>query len=101
MDLPLPYITVRGTPRDCGVAYGVQAAEMIAANTSTYLGRFVAEAGLDPAQVRAAGAAYRQRTADLAPRIAAALDGVAEGAGVNVDELYALNARTELLYGKA
>jgi isopenicillin-N N-acyltransferase-like protein len=33
------------------------------------------------------------------PRIAAMLDGVGEGAGVAVEEVYALNARTELLYG--
>src|SRR5690348_15507871 len=101
MDLPLPLITVQGTPRDCGVAYGVQAAEMILANTSTYLARFMAEASLEPEQVRRAGAAYRERTADLAHRIAAMLDGVAEGSGADVNELYALNARTELLYGRA
>jgi isopenicillin-N N-acyltransferase like protein len=99
MDLPVPMISVSGTPAECGAGYGAAAADRIGANLALYRRRFAEQAGLDEAAVRRAGAEFRDVTATLLPRIAAMLDGVAEGAGVPVEELYALNARTELLYG--
>jgi isopenicillin-N N-acyltransferase-like protein len=99
MGLPLPLISVAGTPAECGAAYGAAAEALIAENVALYLRRFHDQAGLDQAAVRAAGAGYRGTTRAVHPRIADMLDGVAEGAGVQVDEVYALNARTELIYG--
>lgn len=92
-------IKVEGAPAECGAAYGTAAAGLIAENTAAYLERFESSVGLAPAAARRAGAAFRRETLDRLPRIAAMLDGVAEGSGVAVDEIYALNARTELLYG--
>jgi isopenicillin-N N-acyltransferase-like protein len=99
--LPLPVVAVTGPPADLGVAYGRAAAELIEGNLAAYRRRFAARAGLDGEAVRRAGAGFRDRTHEALPRIAAMLDGVARGAGVSVDEIYALNARTELLYGSA
>jgi len=93
----LPLVTVSGTPAECGAAYGRSAADLIAGNLDEYRHRFAALAGLDPAEVRRAGAGFRATTHELQPRIAAMLDAVAEGAGVPAEEVYALNARTELL----
>jgi isopenicillin-N N-acyltransferase like protein len=101
MELPLPFVVVEGTPAECGAAYGAQATDMIASNVATYLARFANQAGLSAQRVAEAGAEYRERTVRLHPRVAAMLDGVAEGAGVAVEHIYALNARTELLYGSA
>ncbi|MBX6355189.1 MAG: hypothetical protein IRZ05_04940 [Micromonosporaceae bacterium] len=98
-DLPVPLVAVAGTPAECGAAYGTAAADRIAANLAVYRRRFADQAGLDEAAIRRAGAAFRAVTARLHPRVAAMLDGVGEGAGVAVEEVYALNARTELLYG--
>jgi Acyl-coenzyme A:6-aminopenicillanic acid acyl-transferase. len=98
-DLPVPTVRVQGPPAECGVGYGTVARELIEANLDFYLRRFRDEAGLDAAAVRAAGAAFREATARHHPRVAEQLDGVAEGAGVRGEEIYALNARTELLYG--
>jgi len=77
----------------------VAAGELIAANVEAYRRRFRDQAGLDSSAVARAGAAYRETTVTHQPRIAAMLDAVAEAAGVPVAPLYALNARTELLYG--
>jgi isopenicillin-N N-acyltransferase-like protein len=96
---PLPVIAVSGTPAECGAAYGAAAADLIAANNEAYLRRFGVRAGLSPAMVRAVGARFRATTLEYHPRIAAMLDGVANGSGVSVGEIYAMNARTELLYG--
>jgi isopenicillin-N N-acyltransferase-like protein len=99
VELPVPLVSVSGTPPECGAAYGAAAADRIAANLAVYRRRFADQAGLDDTAVRRAGAAFRRVTAQLHPRVAAMLDGVGEGAGVAVKEVYALNARTELLYG--
>src|SRR5690348_8624917 len=99
MNLPLPLVAVSGAPRECGVAYGKAAAEMIAENTATYLTRFSSQLGIDLESARRAGAGFRATTVERVPRIADMLDGVAEGAHIAVEDIYALNARTELLYG--
>ncbi|MGI5211568.1 C45 family autoproteolytic acyltransferase/hydolase [Plantactinospora sp. CA-290183] len=99
-ELPLPLIRVRGRPRECGLGYGAAAGELILANLDFYLRRFRDEAGLAADAVRAAGLAFRAATLRHHPRVAALLDGLAEGAGVGLGEIYALNARTELLYGQ-
>ncbi|BCB86414.1 C45 family autoproteolytic acyltransferase/hydolase [Phytohabitans suffuscus] len=100
MNLPISVISVSGTPAECGAAYGAAAAPLVAANITLYLQRFRDQAGLDATAVRAAGTAFRRASAEVLPRVAAMLDGVAEGAGVKAEELYAINGRTELIYGK-
>lgn len=97
---PVPVITAAGTPAECGAAYGAAAAERIAANLDAYAHRFSAQADLDSAAVRAAGARFRRVTRQHQPRIATMLDAMAEAAGASVDQVYALNARTELLAGR-
>lgn len=97
--LPLPLISVSGTPAECGAAYGTAAADEIVANNETYVTRFRDHAGLSRAEVWFWGTEFRATTIEHHPRIAAMLDGVAEGSGVAVEEIYALNGRTELLYG--
>jgi isopenicillin-N N-acyltransferase-like protein len=101
MDLPLPLVAVEGTPGECGVAYGAAAADLIAANTANYMTRFATAAGIDGPSARRYGAQFRTMSRQHTPRVADMLDGVAEGSGVPVDEIYALNARTELIYSSA
>lgn len=98
--MALPLVSVRGTPTECGEAYGTAAADRIQANLAAYRRRFAEQAGLGAAEVAAAGEAFRDATVAQHRRIADMLDGVAGGAGVPRAELYALNARTELLYGQ-
>lgn len=94
-----PLVSVSGSPAECGGGYGAAARERIQANLELYRRRFADAVGLDAAAVSRAGDAFRQATHAYQPRIATMLDSVAEGAAVPVADLYALNARTELLYG--
>ncbi len=94
-----PVIRVAGTPAELGAAYGEAAREMIGANLERYRRRFHDQAGLDATALAAAGEAFREATVEHHPRVAAMLDAVALGAGVPRAEVYALNGRTELLYG--
>lgn len=95
----MPVVAVSGTPAECGAAYGAQTKDLVAANVASYRRRFTVEAGLSIQGVRAAGAQFRDLTHRHHPRIGAMLDGVADGCGVAVEDIYAVNARTELLYG--
>lgn len=97
--LPIPVVSVTGPPQHCGFAYGAATAELVARNIEAYARRFADQAGLDGVTVRAAGAMYQEVTWEHHPRIGQMLDGVAAGAGVPAEEIYALNARTELIYG--
>jgi isopenicillin-N N-acyltransferase-like protein len=97
--LPLPLISVSGTPAECGAAYGSAAAGLVKANNEAYVRRFEVRAGLGREEVRRWGNEFRVTTFEHHPRIGETLDGVAEGSGVAVEEIYALNGRTELLYG--
>jgi isopenicillin-N N-acyltransferase like protein len=94
-----PLIEVNGTPAECGAGYGRAAAALVARNIEIYARRFRDQAGLGEADVRAAGEAFRASTRALYPRVADQLDGLSEGAGVHVGDVYAINARTELIYG--
>jgi isopenicillin-N N-acyltransferase like protein len=95
----LPLIDVAGSPEEMGARYAGSVPDMIGSNMEAYRQRFADQAGLDAAGVAAAGEAFRRATLEHHPRIAAMLDALADGAGVAVAEIYALNARTELLYG--
>lgn len=97
--LPVPLVSVSGPPTECGAAYGTLAADRIAANLDVYARRFAVQGGLSREDVRLAGGVFRDVTREHHPRIAEVLDGVAAGAGVPREMIYALNARTELLYG--
>jgi isopenicillin-N N-acyltransferase like protein len=92
-------VEVSGTPAQMGRAYGEQAADMIRANVREYLIRFEQAVGLDQAAVAGAGRAYIETTQAYFPRLAQLLEGIAVGAGVEPALIYAINARTELLYG--
>lgn len=92
-----PLVSVSGAAEECGHAYGLAAAEAIHANLAAYWRRFRGEAGWEESQLRAAGAAFEEATSAGWPRIAQLMAGLAAGAGVPVGQLYALNARTELL----
>ncbi|MQA84360.1 MAG: hypothetical protein GEV03_06995 [Streptosporangiales bacterium] len=96
----VPLVFLEGSYGDMGVAYGRRLAEMVDGNLKDYLRRFRA-AGLSEADVRRHGERYREIAAGYHPAIEAMLNGIAEGAGQPPEHVFALNARTELLYGAA
>lgn len=97
----IPLLTVRGSHGEMGYAYGQQMANQVAENVELYRRRFRDDASLTEAEVRDWGSTYRDVGRRYDPRIADMLDGLAEGAGCAAAHVYALNARTELLYGGA
>jgi isopenicillin-N N-acyltransferase-like protein len=95
-----PFFGISGAPRERGRQYGRQARDRIEVSLSIYHQAF------DKKQI--AWSEVRRRARDFMPRIAAydatlleEIEGIAEGADVEVERIVALNARTELLYGAA
>jgi isopenicillin-N N-acyltransferase like protein len=95
----IPLLSVEGSYGEMGLALGRRTAELVDRNLRHYGRRFREQAGLDDAEVRRWGERYRRIASSYNRDIAAMLDGVAEGAGQRPEDIYALNARTEILYG--
>ena len=98
MTMLLAVVRAAGTPHEIGRAYGRAAARAVVANLDRYLARF-AQVGLDRDTVRAQGERFGATTRRRLPRVAAMVEGVAAAVDRPAAELYALNARTELLFG--
>lgn len=94
--MTFPLITATGNPAQIGASYGAQARDLIVGNLDDYRMKFAA-VGLEAAAVTRLGDEFRATTHAFTPRIATTLDAVAEGSGVAVGDIYALNARTELM----
>lgn len=99
MTKALPLLSLRGSYGQMGTAYGRRVSELIEQNVADYLARFRNLAGLTDSEVREYGERYRRIARDYSADIADMLDGVAEGSGQPPQHIYALNARTEILYG--
>ncbi|MGE3852167.1 MAG: C45 family autoproteolytic acyltransferase/hydrolase [Planctomycetota bacterium] len=96
--MAFPVIDLSGPARQRGLTHGRALRERIHENLAVYFARFEREAGLERREVLDRAARYERALADQAPDYAAAMRGVAEGAGCELVEIAALNARYELLY---
>ncbi len=94
--MTFPLIRATGDPTEIGTSYGRQAAGLIRGNLEDYRHKFAA-VGLDAATVTQLGEQFAESTRAYTPRIAATLDAVADAAEVATGDIYALNARTELM----
>jgi len=91
-----PLIEVSGSARERGQQHGREARSRVARSIATYA-RLFAYCGIDWQGAQRLGAAYRDLIGDLDPALLAEIEGIAAGAGRRVDEILALNARTEIL----
>lgn len=96
--LTWPSVRVAGTPHEQGLAHGNALRGAVRANLDTYFRRFEQEAGLNADEVRRRGALYLEAIGVAHPGYRAGMEGIAEGAGVDLAALAALNVRYEILY---
>jgi isopenicillin-N N-acyltransferase like protein len=94
----LPVLTLEGAPADMGIEYGKTMSSLISTNLDDYLKRFRDVAHLSDADVRRWGEVYRKATHQYKASIGEMLEGVAAGSGHSPAHIFALNARTEILY---
>jgi len=92
-----PLIDVHGSPRQRGQQYGEQAADRVRLGIENYKVAF-AKAQVEWPEAREIAGGFIAELARREPDLLEEIEGIAEGAGVDVEEVLALNCRTEILY---
>jgi len=91
-----PLIEVSGSALERGRQHGRKAGAQILRSIATY-SRLFAYCGIDWQGAQRLGSSYREVIGDLDAGLLAEIEGIAQGSGRKVDEILALNARTEIL----
>jgi isopenicillin-N N-acyltransferase-like protein len=93
-----PHVRVAGGPRERGRAYGEQARDRVHLSVDAYREVFATEAGWDWPTVRAHAREYALPIKRFDPRYLDEIDGIAEGAGLDQEDVLAINVRTEIMF---
>ncbi|MEJ2531011.1 MAG: C45 family autoproteolytic acyltransferase/hydrolase [Halioglobus sp.] len=97
----LPLIHVKGSPAVRGRAYGSQAARRIQNTFAFYDRHLFAASPLTSAQIRDRAARVADVIDAFDPHYTAEIHSIARGAALEPWQIYALNARTEILNARA
>ena len=96
--MALPYLDLKGSPFEQGLQHGRALKKDIRHNLELYFERFKTEVYLERDEVLRRAALYLDAIKKNHPDYYAGMRGVAEGAGVGLLEVAALNVRYEILY---
>lgn len=99
MDRHIPLVISTGSPFERGFHLGTVQGQRIAYTVEAYMRIFQASAGLQRVQVLAAAQRSLPLIAEHTPALLEEIRGIASGAGRDLREIVAINARTELMYG--
>jgi isopenicillin-N N-acyltransferase-like protein len=92
-----PLIETKGGALERGRQHGEQASDLIRFNLEGYRRLFKHDTGLDWSEVLSRARQYERAIEEYAPHLLEEMRGIAEGAGVSLDDILALNCRTEIL----
>ena len=93
-----PHIRVSGGPRERGRTYGKQARERVERSVALYRRVFEHYAGWSWDRVTSHAREYRGAIEVAHPRYLEEMAGIADGAGLSVDDVLAINVRTEVMF---
>ena len=93
-----PRMRVAGTPYERGRQYGAQARAQVHLSVQAYQRVFAYYAGWDWPAVRRAAAAFEAPIAAFRPAYLDEMRGIAEGAGLDLADVLAINVRTEVMF---
>lgn len=91
-----PLIELSGSAYERGQQHGVAAKSQVQRSIASY-SRLFAYCGISWADAQQMGSAYRDLIGDLDTDLLTEIEGIAHGSGRHINEILALNARTELL----
>ena len=94
-----PRIVAAGPPRELGLQYGRAARDGIRRSIKAYTDVFDYYAHMSWADARRRAQAFVPAIRDYDERCLSQLEGIAEGAGLEFEDLLALNLRTEVMFG--
>ncbi|KAL2208521.1 isopenicillin-N N-acyltransferase [Sarocladium strictum] len=94
-------LRIRGTadPFETGFRHGTQAKAQIASSLCFYTNLFLSKASLDWPAVLQASQKFLPVLQRQCPHLPAEMEGIAQGAGVHLYDILALNVRTEIAMG--
>jgi isopenicillin-N N-acyltransferase like protein len=95
------FVSAPDSPAGRGQKFGAAQADLVANTVARYGELFAAGPGLTSGQVRLQGERVADMVSRFWPDLAEEIAGIAAGAGVDERELFAANARTEVLSGTA
>ncbi|KAL1408666.1 hypothetical protein Q8F55_005479 [Vanrija albida] len=93
-------VTATGTPYEIGLAHGSQAKAQVHGSVAFYRDFFQTTAKMDWASVEDEGKKWGPFLQANFPQYIDELKGVADGAGLSFDTIFALNIRTEIAFGR-
>jgi isopenicillin-N N-acyltransferase-like protein len=96
---PFPVISIEGDAHECGIQHGQRAAERVARTIDFYLGVFGRQSKLSLEEVRDRARGFLAQIQAIDAGMVDELRGIAEGARQQLEDIVAVNCRTELLYG--
>ncbi|MDX6513737.1 MAG: isopenicillin-N N-acyltransferase like protein [Gaiellaceae bacterium] len=100
MQTAFPYVHVDSDePFERGRQLGQVAEEYVRGSIKAYEETFAYYAGLAWPQVREIAAGFRGPIEEYDPEIAREIEGIAAGASVSHEDMLAVNARTEIMFG--
>lgn len=94
-----PRIRISGAPLERGTQLGRQAGDQIRHSIDVYQRTFAHFTGLAWPEVRERARAYESAIADYDPELLEEMTGTAHGAGLDFEDILAINTRTEVMYG--
>jgi isopenicillin-N N-acyltransferase-like protein len=95
----IPIITMKGSPRDCGIQYGRAVGHLIRGSLKAYLETFRLLHGLDQEAIFDLARKFEPMIAEFDPATLEEIKGIAEGAEAPLEALLTINARNELVHG--
>ncbi|GAC1301398.1 MAG: C45 family autoproteolytic acyltransferase/hydolase [Ktedonobacteraceae bacterium] len=99
MDRHIPVVISEGKPFTRGIQLGGSEAGRVKQSATAYMALFRQRAGLTHGEVLVQAERFMPSIAAFAPHLLEEMRGIAEGAGCDLREIVAINARTELMYG--
>ena len=94
----IPVISLEGSPYNIGLKHGSQAKEAITKNVQFYINHWGYFCGVTKAQILEDASKFIPVIAQFDPQIIEELNGIAKGAGLQIEEIIMINARWELNY---
>jgi isopenicillin-N N-acyltransferase like protein len=94
----IPRVRVAGTPYERGRQYGTQARDRVHLSVQAYGRVFAYYTGWDWDAVRRTAAGFEAPIAAFRPAYLDEMRGIADGAGLDLADVLAINVRTEVMY---
>jgi len=94
-----PVVHAAGGPRERGRAYGAAARDRVHRSIELYEAIFRSYTGLPWTDVRGRTGPFAEPIDRYDAQLLPEIEGIAEGAGVDAEDILALNLRTEIMFG--